>query len=73
MKKELLKMFATDTKDTKKRKLYQRHYNVPRHEDKSTIRIIISKRMYDDIVISIENISRDMVDVVQTMALKKED
>lgn len=66
-------MFATDMKKNKKRTLYQRHYSLPRPKDKSNIRIVISKKMYDDIVISIENISKDMVDVVEYMASKKEE
>lgn len=66
-------MFATDTKKSKKRTLYQRRYSLPRPKDKSTIRIVISKKMYDDIVISIENISRDMLDAVEYMASKKEE
>lgn len=70
MKKELLKMYATNVKS---RNLYQKALPKSRFEDKSEIKIVISRNLHKDIIVSVERMSQEVVTTVLNGITKKEE
>lgn len=63
-------MYATNVKS---RNLYQRDLPKSRFDDKSEIKIVISRNLYKNIVVSVENMSQDVVEAVLNGITKKEE